>query len=212
MAVFSYSNIFNMSITIDLTNQWTQKWMVYIRALEGDKTYKHCFTNSSRVMSLHHSKRTNKVFQAKNTPRQWTEPESEAKDVGRLETSGVSEIVSAPTIDNIDSDGGDGNGRSPSGGGGGRGGDGNSNGAQGDNGEEEFGPLLKFDDVIRETETRGVSLPSDMLEAAKTVGIHKDILLRYMDLQVNVHNMLIEKSIRLHICCLSFGFLWLVFQ
>lgn len=186
MAVFSYSNIVNMSINIDSTNQWTQKWMVNIRALEGDKIYKHCFRNSSRVMSLHHSKRRSRVFEVKNTPRQWTGPESEAKDVGGFGTSGVSEIVSAPKTDNIGSDGADGNGRFPSGGSGGRGGDGNNNGAEGDNGEEEFGPLLKFDDVIRETENRGVSLPSDMLEAAKTVGIHKDILIRYMDLQESV--------------------------
>ncbi|KAG2296388.1 hypothetical protein Bca52824_043057 [Brassica carinata] len=73
--------------------------------------------------------------------------------------------------------GGDGNGG---------GGDGDGNG--GDDGEEdyeekEFGPVLKFEEVMRETEARGAKLPSDMLEAAKTFGIRKLLLLRYLDLQ-----------------------------
>ena len=75
--------------------------------------------------------------------------------------------------------GGDGNGG---------GGDGDGNG--GDDGEEdyeekEFGPVLKFEEVMRETEARGAKLPSDMLEAAKTFGIRKLLLLRYLDLQVS---------------------------
>lgn len=49
--------------------------------------------------------------------------------------------------------------------------------------EEEFGPLLKFEDVIREAEARGATLPADMIEAAKSVGIRKLLLLRYLDLQ-----------------------------
>ncbi|CAF2094880.1 unnamed protein product [Brassica napus] len=76
------------------------------------------------------------------------------------------------------------------GGGGGGGGNGgfNNGGGGGDDGgedyeEKEFGPLLKFEEVMRETEARGATLPSDMLEAAKTFGIRKLILLRYLDLQ-----------------------------
>jgi len=38
---------------------------------------------------------------------------------------------------------------------------------------------------LRETEARGVTLPFDMLEAAKTVGIPKLLLLRYLDLEVS---------------------------
>lgn len=53
----------------------------------------------------------------------------------------------------------------------------------GDEEEEEFGPLLKFEDVIREAEARGATLPADMIEAAKSVGIRKLLLLRYLDLQ-----------------------------
>lgn len=81
------------------------------------------------------------------------------------------------------SDGGGGNngGFNKGGGGGGDGGDG---GEEEDYEEKEFGPLLKFEEVMRETEARGATLPSDMLEAAKTFGIRKLILLRYLDLQV----------------------------
>ncbi|XP_027069225.1 protein RETICULATA, chloroplastic [Coffea arabica] len=81
---------------------------------------------------------------------------------------------------NVDSGGGGhgGNGKFPGGGGSG-GGDNGEN----DNEEEEFGPLLKFEEVIGETEARGTSLPADMLEAAKSLGIRKVLLLRYLDLQ-----------------------------
>ncbi|KAL5709447.1 hypothetical protein ACHQM5_020135 [Ranunculus cassubicifolius] len=52
--------------------------------------------------------------------------------------------------------------------------------------EDQFGPLLKFEQVIKEAEARGVSLPSDMMEAAKNVGIRKMFLMRYLDLQGSV--------------------------
>ncbi|XP_031104048.1 protein RETICULATA, chloroplastic [Ipomoea triloba] len=76
-------------------------------------------------------------------------------------------------------DGNGGNGKFPGGGGGG-------NGNEGDDKEEdEFGPLLKFEEVMRETEARGATLPADMLEAAKSAGIRKVLLLRYLDLQAS---------------------------
>ncbi|KAG2685894.1 hypothetical protein I3760_10G147500 [Carya illinoinensis] len=62
------------------------------------------------------------------------------------------------------------------------GGDENGN----DKEEEEFGPVLKFEEVMKETEARGASLPSDMLEAAKSVGLRKVLLLRYLDFQGSV--------------------------
>ncbi|XP_075502311.1 protein RETICULATA, chloroplastic-like [Primulina tabacum] len=61
------------------------------------------------------------------------------------------------------------------------GGGGDNNG--GDNEEQEFGPILKFEEVILEAEAQRISLPADMLEAAKTVGLRKVFLLRYLDLQ-----------------------------
>ncbi|KGN46908.1 protein RETICULATA-RELATED 1, chloroplastic [Cucumis sativus] len=77
----------------------------------------------------------------------------------------------------IDGDGGVGGGGNAFGGGGG--GDGNGDGED----EKEFGPLLKFDDVIKEADARGVRLPMDMLEAAKATGIREVFLHRYLDLQ-----------------------------
>ncbi|XP_022745063.1 protein RETICULATA, chloroplastic-like [Durio zibethinus] len=73
----------------------------------------------------------------------------------------------------------DGNGKFNNGGGGGADGD----GEKGDPEEEEFGPIMTFEEVMKETEARGATLPSDMLEAAKSVGIRKLLLLRYLDLQ-----------------------------
>ena len=52
---------------------------------------------------------------------------------------------------------------------------------------DEVGPILSFDQVVQEAEKRGVSLPSlpaDMVEAAKCVGIQILLLLRYLDMQV----------------------------
>ena len=79
-----------------------------------------------------------------------------------------------------------------SGGGGGRDGGDSISGGGGDGGDgedaegEEFGPLLKFDEVMKESEARGVELPLDMIEAAKTTGLRKEFLLRYLALQVPI--------------------------
>lgn len=95
----------------------------------------------------------------------------------------VLEDSEEPRID----DGGDGNGgdgRFPPGGGdgGGEGGGGEGD----DNDEKEFGPIMKFEDVMREAEMRGASLPADMIEAAKITGIRRLLLTRYLDLQVKI--------------------------
>lgn len=89
-------------------------------------------------------------------------------------------------------DGAGGNGKFPPGGGGGdgdNGGGGGGGGGDGEEGEDEFGPILSFEQVVQEAEKRGVSLPSlpaDMVEAAKSVGIQKLLLLRYLDMQASV--------------------------
>ncbi|CAI0471183.1 unnamed protein product [Linum tenue] len=88
----------------------------------------------------------------------------------------------------LKTDGGSGGNGSFSGGGGAGtgGGGGGGSGDEGEKGEEEddqFGPLMKFEEVIKETEARGATLPSDMLEAAKTEGIRKLLLFRYLELQ-----------------------------
>ncbi|KAL0911766.1 hypothetical protein M5K25_019927 [Dendrobium thyrsiflorum] len=78
-----------------------------------------------------------------------------------------------------------GNGKFPPGGGGGGGGDDSNDHGKGDDKEDEFGPVLKFEEVIKETESRHAVLPSDMLEAAKTVGIQKVLLFRYLEMQAS---------------------------
>ncbi|RZC72949.1 hypothetical protein C5167_048429 [Papaver somniferum] len=87
-----------------------------------------------------------------------------------------------PAADN--GNGGAGNGKAGGGGGGGNGG-GGGGGENEENGrdEEEFGPIMKFEEVMKEAEKRGASLPADMLETAKTVGIREVLLLRYLELQ-----------------------------
>jgi len=75
--------------------------------------------------------------------------------------------------------GGGGRGDGDAGGGGGGGG-----GDRDGGGDEEFGPLLNFEAVMRESEARGVQLPPDMVEAARVTGIREMFLLRYMELQV----------------------------
>lgn len=107
------------------------------------------------------------------------------------DTYSVGKDVSLLDLDNggdgegLLADGNGGKGKYPGGGSGGGGGGGGGDNGGGDEEEEEFGPLLKFEDVIREAEARGATLPADMIEAAKSVGIRKLLLLRYLDLQVN---------------------------
>lgn len=87
----------------------------------------------------------------------------------------------------IDLDGGDSNG-----------GSGDDSGGNGDDGrdedEGEFGPLLKFVDVMKEAEAKGVKLPSDMMETAKTTGIREMFLLRYLQLQVKFFMFFVSSS------------------
>ncbi|CAN8271890.1 unnamed protein product [Cochlearia groenlandica] len=50
--------------------------------------------------------------------------------------------------------------------------------------EKEFDLILRFEEVMKETERRGITLPEDMLEAARSIGLRKFFLFRYIDLQV----------------------------
>lgn len=94
----------------------------------------------------------------------------------RITCTGQESIVR--TVDG--GDGGNGKGGFPS--------DNNGGGDDGDGGgdydEKEFGPIVKFDEVVKEAEKLGAKLPIDMLEAAKTTGIRRLILSRYLDMQV----------------------------
>ncbi|WCJ43747.1 Protein RETICULATA-RELATED 1 chloroplastic [Euphorbia peplus] len=74
----------------------------------------------------------------------------------------------------------------PHGGAGGNGGGDEGDGDADAEEEKEFGPLMKFDEVIKEAEMRGVQLPEDMILAAKSSGIREMFLRRYLDLQGSV--------------------------
>lgn len=102
-----------------------------------------------------------------------------------IEIPGKITEESADCEPRIHGSGGDG-GAGDSSGGGGDGGGGGGDGEGNDGEEIEFGPILKFEEVMKEIEAKGVSLPDDMMEAAKTVGIRKMFLLRYLDLQVRL--------------------------
>ncbi|KAJ8446101.1 hypothetical protein Cgig2_017603 [Carnegiea gigantea] len=95
-----------------------------------------------------------------------------------LEKVGVLEDGSVPRLD----DGGSGNnsGSFP------LKNDGNGIGSGGgDKGDEyedrEFEPIMKLEDVMRETEKFGATLPSDLVEATKTTGIKKLLLMQYLE-------------------------------
>ncbi|BAS90149.1 protein RETICULATA-RELATED 1, chloroplastic [Oryza sativa Japonica Group] len=93
----------------------------------------------------------------------------------------------APRATTGDGSGAAGDRGSGSGGNSGKGGGGGSGSGGGDDDDDyeeaEFGPLLGFDEVLRLAAARGVSLPADMMEAAKDAGIREVLLLRYFDLQ-----------------------------
>jgi hypothetical protein len=82
-------------------------------------------------------------------------------------------------------DGGDDDGGGDNINGGGNG-DGGGEGEE-EEGDEEFGPLLNFEAVMKEAEAHGVKLPSDMEEAARFTGIRQMFLLRYLELQVGFY-------------------------
>lgn len=65
------------------------------------------------------------------------------------------------------------------------GGDGDDEGGEDDLSEEEkeFGRLMNSEEVNTQAQARGVTLPSDMTEYARTIGIRSLILSRFMDLQ-----------------------------
>lgn len=98
------------------------------------------------------------------------------------ETIHLTKKLEEPEVDDNGGGGDGGNDKFPLGGGG----DGGE-GDDGDGDEDEFGPIMKYGDVLIEAESRGAILPADMLEAAKSTGLRRLILTRYLDLQVRVH-------------------------
>ncbi|XP_077222589.1 protein RETICULATA-RELATED 1, chloroplastic-like [Tasmannia lanceolata] len=177
------------SVGIDFARHWSESAIVEVRRFGGSRsTGIKCWvfvltgvlSTSSRVKSSGFGRGRNK--------KSMLQPRGvKVESVGPtfVFPTGV-DPSSSPDLDDGGSGGnsigGNGsNGKFPSGGGGG-----DSDHGKDDKEEEELGPILKFEEVMRETEARGATLPSDMLEAAKTIGIPKLVLLRYLDLQESV--------------------------
>lgn len=187
--------------------------IAHFKSLENGVVALDCFSSKSlftsrfRCFSTNGS-RTNLRFICKNKRQTLAvvnaiNPEADSNSTPSLTTTIEIENYAANVVDKSylstpDSktdvggggfiDGSGGNGKFSGGGGGG----GNDDGGD-DYEEKEFGPILKFEEVIRETEARGASLPADMLEAAKTVGLRKLLLERYLDLQVELFYLFVFK-------------------
>uniref|UniRef100_A0A7N1A2S9 Uncharacterized protein n=1 Tax=Kalanchoe fedtschenkoi TaxID=63787 RepID=A0A7N1A2S9_KALFE len=135
--------------------------------------WKQCFRYRSQVLK-------NFSVSARGTAAMSSSKELPKKKSTLFLTRSTDESKSAAFFD----DGIGGNGGDRSDGGGKNGGGGSDDDSKDENGsEKEFGPILKFEEVMRLTEARNATLPADMLEAAKTTGIRKLILERFLDLQ-----------------------------
>lgn len=182
MSGFGLAHLVNVKNDVVLRNLWSQD-LSFIK--NGGKRFVFPMKKRQRVV----------ILSLAHRPEAEAEAEAQAGAATSIVTKGSSEssessirkevrIFGEAKID-AGNGGGSfyGNGGNGGGGGGDDGGDG-GDGEKGDPEEEEFGPLMKFEDVMKETNARGATLPSDMMEAAKTVGIRKLLLLRYLDLQV----------------------------
>nr|XP_043619012.1 protein RETICULATA-RELATED 1, chloroplastic-like [Erigeron canadensis] len=114
-----------------------------------------------------------------------------SKSSDRSDTSNLGNMgIVAKVFDEMPDRNNDDDDESDNGNGGGGGGDvpppppgGGGGGGGGEDDENEFGPLMKFDEVMEVAGAYGVDLPKDMLDAAKDTGLRKLILTRYLDLQ-----------------------------
>lgn len=141
--------------------------------------------------SLHHCTSGNACFEfkifAEHTPSNHPSFKNGNQKLFRVKCSESESVAKTISLvegfegPKVDGNGDGGNDLFPPGGGGSGGG-----GEEGDGDEEEFGLIMKYEDVVKEVENRGASLPPDMLEAAKTTGLRELILARYLDLQGSV--------------------------
>ncbi|XP_043697441.1 protein RETICULATA, chloroplastic-like [Telopea speciosissima] len=194
----------NFSSEFGSTEQWNGNWTVEVRLLGRSRNGMKppvLLISSKGKSKICFPRRDRNRFVVSSMSEMQSVPESGDPGVTVLQqgvnTSLGKDSRVPQTSFSLDTDnGGDGkyslgstngNGKTPSGGGGGGAGGSGAGGGDGhgedDHEEEEFGPVMKFEEVMKEAEARGVSLPSDMLQAAKTVGIRKVLLDRYFDLQ-----------------------------
>ncbi|KAK1563263.1 hypothetical protein Q3G72_025003 [Acer saccharum] len=192
---FGLSNVLNVRNELVLKKLWGQS-LVFDNVRFKSLVTEAAFTRLGRNIGYRHvsMKKKQRLVVMSNISHSQAEPQSggAATTVTKEGNDGVIskdvKVLDANEGSKIDSDGNGGNGKYVGGnGGGGRGGGGGDGGGDGseenDYEEKEFGPLMKFEEVMKEVEARGATLPSDMLEAAKNVGIRKLLLLRYLDLQ-----------------------------
>ncbi|XP_042476599.1 protein RETICULATA, chloroplastic isoform X2 [Macadamia integrifolia] len=204
---FRLSHLANFSNEIVSTEQWSDNWNVDVRILGRSRNGGLQSSMKSAIFSISSKRKDNLRFSQIRKSKFAVRSMSELQSVPDSGNPGVTDLNQAVdttlekessvpqtsfTLD-IDNGGdgkyslgsGDGNGKTPFGGGGGEGGGagGSDDHGRDDHEEEEFGPVMKFEEVMKEAEARGVSLPLDMLEAAKIVGIRKVLLHRYFDLQ-----------------------------
>ncbi|XP_028553119.1 protein RETICULATA-RELATED 1, chloroplastic isoform X2 [Dendrobium catenatum] len=144
----------------------------------------HFFSSSSSLLSA--SSFAAATFHSKDSffpPKQPKFPSKKIFISASLNRDNVRTIRTVEIANSITDRGGSPPGEPPTGvdGGGGGGEEDDDNKEE----EEEFGPVMKFEDVIREAEARGATLPSDMLDAAKSIGIRRLLLVRYLDLQAS---------------------------
>ncbi|XP_042481143.1 protein RETICULATA-RELATED 1, chloroplastic-like isoform X3 [Macadamia integrifolia] len=182
---FRLSHLANFPSEIDSKEQWDKNWTVDARVFGCLRRHNVGFLSSTRAGFLSISSKCKTIVSLSGTERIRFSLTRETRDSRVLHTS------FSPNIDNgggrmysLRSSAGNGD-IPPGGGGGGHGGGGGGSGGNGkdDHEEKEFGPLVKFVQVMKEAEACGVGLPPDMLEAAKTVGIRRVLLDRYFDLQ-----------------------------
>lgn len=166
---------------------WSQKAVV-LNSI-GFRNVGFCGTNRFRHVPVNYKRHglvtMSSSMESSNKPGSSVGAVTVPKESGEEAVENEGHKALEPGKDGIELEGNGGDGGLGNGGqGGGGGGDGGGDEKGGDGEEDEFGPLLKFEEVMRETEARGMSLPLSMLEAAKSVGIRRVLLLRYLDLQV----------------------------
>ncbi|XP_042512892.1 protein RETICULATA, chloroplastic-like [Macadamia integrifolia] len=196
---FRSSLLANLSNKIGLMEQWKENCTVEVRLLGRSRNgiKAPVLLISSKCKRNNFPQRDRIRFAVRSMSEMESVPESGDPEVTVLEQDVNASLGNDSRIPRrsftLDTDnGGDGkyslgssdggNGKTPSGGGGGGAGGSDGHG-EGDHEEEELGSVMKFEEVMKEAEARGVSLPSDMLQAAKTVGLRKVLLNRYLDLQ-----------------------------
>ncbi|KDP34355.1 hypothetical protein JCGZ_11238 [Jatropha curcas] len=175
------SSTFNLSPSFKLSNEATAPIKQCIVAVKSPNTINVVFSSSRlpSFINVHsHSVCKLQCVDSHSSASAISDSSGRGQDVNIAKEERVLDL----RIDGGSGDGSNGGSGGGSGGGGGGGGGNEGNGEE----EKEFGPILRFEEVMKLAETRGVKLPADMVEAAKTTGIREMFILRYLELQGSV--------------------------